>query len=717
MEKPLILCGRTFLPEFVVTLRQHLEAEPAASAKAMATIICDRLAWYSANGQLALSSARVALSKLRRRGLLPKAVRPAGRRPRRRLKASGGALPALGVIPARVDAVRGLELHLLQDAEESLRQIWNDLIIAQHPCADAPLAGPRLRYLIGSEHGWLGALSVGPAAFALGARDGWIGWSPEARASNLGQVVGLSRFLIRKEVRCTHLASKVLGLALRRLPQDWQQRYGHKPLLVETFVDRERFTGLCFAAANWQRIGASTGRGRLGPKEALCSLKDIWVYPLEAQARQRLQQESPPPLLPRPLLESLAQPAGCAQELARLALKDARLTRRAQAILAARLAQPQASFFGSFTRWAQAKAAYGLIEHKKAPLSFTRLLEAHAGATLERMAAEPLILLPQDTTTLNYTGLKQTTGLGPLGEDKARGLWLHSLLALRADGVPLGVLGAQCWARPPAAVAPPTRGRNAKSIDEKESMRWVEALQRSAKAARQMPQSQLVVITDREGDLYELHDAVQVGPPNLHVLIRAQHDRLLQEHQKLWAFMAAQPVLRTSKLKVPRGHHQPPRTARIELRASTIVIEAPQVGSKKGWPPLRLHAVWVREIDAPAGLPPLDWMLLSDLPVRNAAEAWQRVQWYKQRWVIEEWHRVLKTGCNAEGREFKTAEHLTQVLAFDLIVAWRILACLKLGRAMPELPATLLYTQEELAVLCALKKKRIPARMLNARTG
>jgi len=103
-------------------------------------------------------------------------------------------------------------------------------------------------------------------------------------------------------------------------------------------------------------------------------------------------------------------------------------------------------------------------------------------------------------------------------------------------------------------------------------------------------------------------------------------------------------------------------------------------------------------------------MLLSDLPVTNAPEAWQRVEWYRRRWTIEEWHRVLKTGCNAEGREFKTAQHLQRVLAFDLIVAWRVLVCLKLGRTLPKLPAALFYTSEEIEVLrTVLKKKPTPS--------
>ena len=104
----------------------------------------------------------------------------------------------------------------------------------------------------------------------------------------------------------------------------------------------------------------------------------------------------------------------------------------------------------------------------------------------------------------------------------------------------------------------------------------------------------------------------------------------------------------------------------------------------------------------------MDWMLLTDQSITDAAVAWERVQWYCRRGVIEEWHRVLKSGCGVEQREFKTAEHLRRVLAFDLIVAWRVLACVKLGRVLPQLPATTLYTTEELQVILAASKKRKP---------
>lgn len=707
MDAPIKLCGRTFTPQLIQHLNQMLSEQPHCSLTALARQVCEHLHWCSPNGRLCLSSAKVALHKLQDRGSLrpPTSKGKAGRR--YRLRPSGQPLPAITHVPPRAGQVQGLHLHLISGSDDPLHSLWNDLIIQQHPRGDAPLVGSQLRYLIGSEHGWLGALGFGAPAFRLSARDRWIGWSKDARLRHLEEVVGLSRFLIRQEVRCSNLASKVLSLVLSRLPDDWEQRYGIRPLLVETFVDRSRFTGRSFAAANWMRLGTSMGRGRLGPQEPVTTPKDIWVYPLRSDVRQRLQQELPSPVTPCALVDSLNATDWCAHELDGLELGDTRRHHRAELILAARWQDPTASFSGSFPGWAQAKAAFGLIEKKSSEISMESLLEPHTEATVARMAAEPLVLLPQDTTSLNYTGLRKTTGLGDINHAGSRGLFLHSLLAYRPDGIPLGVLNAQCWGR---AETPPSdaRQRNAKSIDEKESVRWLDAHGVAAVAARRMPRTQLVVLTDREGDLYELHDAVQIGPGNLHCVIRAQHDRNLECHQKLWAFMEAQPLGMRRALKVPRRRGQRARSTTVSLRWAQVTIQAPAVGPKKGWPALTLWAVWIYEDAPPNGVERIEWMLLTDMPINNSEQAWEKVEWYRLRWGIEEWHRVLKSGCGVERREFKTAEHLKSVLAFDLILAWRILGLIKLGRAVPNLPAELLYTPEELEVLCAATKKNLP---------
>ena len=707
MNDALTACGRQFSPELLAHLQLFTQQQPPPSRNQIARETCQCLAWFSPDGRMAVSSAKVALRKLHKRGALSLPSRPGPQhRPRHRLRPSGQPLPPVKALPKHVDQVRGLHLYLIADHNDPFHTLWNDFMIEQHPCGDAPLVATQLRYLIGSEHGWLGALGFGPAAFVLACRDEWIGWSTPARLGHLREVVGLSRLLIRKEARCAHLLTTVLNLATSRLQADWRARYATEPLLLETYVERCHHTGLSLAAANWRRVGRSTGRGRWGPKEPTQSLKDVWVYPLDPQAQIKLQIQTPQPLTPCPLDQSLSWENWCQRELQTLDLGDLRRNQRAQAILQARWNQPQASFYGSFGGWTPAKGAYSLIENGRSDISLQSLLAPHFEQTQRRMAAEPLVLLPQDTTTLNYTGLKETTGLGPLGEIKGQGLWLHSLLAFRPDGIPLGVLHVHCWARDPES---DTQERNAQALTEKESVRWVEGFHRAAQAAARIPQTQLVQINDREGDIYDLHEAAAHAPANLHVLQRAQHDRQLEGGQKLWAFMASLPVGQRRRLQLPRAHGQPARLARVEVRWAQVTLQAPAAGCKKTWPSLKLWAVWVHEPHPPAGVEALDWMLLTDLPITDAKSAWEKVQWYCRRWGIEEWHRALKNGCKAEEREFKTAEHIQRGLAFDLIIAWRVLACVKLGRALPQLPATVLYSEEELLVLlAALKKNESP---------
>jgi Domain of unknown function (DUF4338) len=257
MQEPLMVCGREFSPEILMHLSELAHQQPPPSRNQLAREACGALGWFSPDGRLALSSAKVALRKLSRRGVLAWPRSP--RRPARghQLRRSGQGLPAVERVPPSVDRVVGLRLYLLSGRDDPLHPLWNDLMIEQHPCGEAPLVGTQLRYLIGSAHGWLGALGFGPAAFALGCRDQWVGWSTAARLGNLREVIGLSRLLIRREVRCGNLVSKVLSLAVHQVAQDWEARYGVRPRLLETYVDRNRFNGRSLAAANWMRLAVS----------------------------------------------------------------------------------------------------------------------------------------------------------------------------------------------------------------------------------------------------------------------------------------------------------------------------------------------------------------------------------------------------------------------------------------------------------------------------
>jgi len=383
-------------------------------------------------------------------------------------------------------------------------------------------------------------------------------------------------------------------------------------------------------------------------------------------------------------------------------LGDARLNQGVAALLEARWKRPQNSFYRSFNSPSQAKAACRLVENPRCQIALKSLLASHELQTARRMAAETVALLAQDTTTLSYNSLKQTQGLGSVGEDHSRGLFLHSLQAFRLDGIPLGTAWAETWARPPQS---DTAQRNEQSFDEKESGRWIRALQAASERARQMPQTQVIVCSDRESDIYELYDQQLAAPKNVHLLVRGQHDRCLNDGSRLRESLEPRPLGGTLRVKVPRRQGRSERWATLEIRWCEVELKPPAVALKKSWPPLKIYAILAREVGAEAGAEPIQWLLLSTWPVGTLKMARRLVRWYALRWGIECWHKVLKVVCGVERRQMKSARALERALALDMIIASRVLLLSRLGKAHPELPAEVAYSPEELAVLEVKKKE------------
>lgn len=673
------------------------------------TQFCRLTGWVNRRGKPCTSSANVALKRLEAQGRvqLPPAQRRGGRGHARQLVDDGQALPVLPVLPQSVQHIQDLKFQLLADAKDPDHGLWNRLIIREHPLKAAPIVGAQLRYLIRCEQGVIGAMGFGPAAFHLECRDCWIGWNRLAQQENRPAVIGLSRFLIRPGLRCANLASGCYGIILRQVAQDWQERYGVKPVLVETYVERSTQTGVSLSAANWRRLGSSQGRGRSSPSVHVRpkSLKDVWVYELCPKARQTLQQHrAAAPIVPRSIFQSPSSAHWVEEEMDGLELGHVRLERRFTQMVAARWAHPMRSFAASFASAAEGKAAFRLIESARSDLCFQALLAPHHQQTARRMAAESVVVLAQDTTALSYNTLHQTQGLGSVGDERhpSRGLWLHSLHAYRTDRIPLGCVWAKLWARPPQS---DTAQRNEQSVADKESGRWLEAYQVALDLARRLPQTHLVICGDRESDIFDLYDQAEVAPKNLHLLVRAQHDRLLESGRKLWSELSRQPVGGTMQVQVPRNKTHPARTATLELQWTSLEATPPRVALKKSWQPIQLYAVRAREIDPPAGVEPIEWVLITDWKVQSLKMARRLVRWYGLRWGIECWHQVLKDVCGVETRQMKTASALERALVLDMIVAWRAQMLCRLGKESPNLPAQLYYSQAELAVLEVYKKK------------
>jgi len=363
---------------------------------------------------------------------------------------------------------------------------------------------------------------------------------------------------------------------------------------------------------------------------------------------------------------------------------DPRLVRRSIEIARDFFARPSAQIPEACETWARTKAAYRFFDHPKAKMQ--TLLAGHYQATLERCRPEPVVLAVCDSSALNYSAHPLTGGLGPIGSRKEGpiGLWLHATLAFTPSGVPLGLLDVQCWARDAEAFGQKHR-REQRPIEDKESFKWIKSWQAVCQAQAATPQSQFVMVADRESDLYELF--AQSRDQAAQLLVRAQQSRqLVDEELRLWPHLQASPIAGEVEVHAGRQEGQPARSATLSLRHAEVTLRPPQGREALG--PVTVWAVWAKEAAPPAGVEPLDWMLLTTVPTTTLAQASERLAWYAKRWGIEIYHRILKSGCNIEDRQLGTADRLEACLAIDLVVAWRVMHLVHLNREVPNLPAT-----------------------------
>lgn len=688
------VCGQEFSPELLQRIQRVVDSEPGLSRRELSRRVCAWLNWRTAGQELKQVSCRVALRKLQARGALElPAVAPAVL-PRRRDAALPLAAPSPGEAgEVSLASLQPVRLQRIAQADCAAARRWKQLMERYHYLGSGPLCGAQLRYGVQSGQGeWLGGLAFSSAAWRVACRDAWIGWSEAARRQHLQEVIANSRFLLLPTWRVPNLASYVLSLALRQVAEDWEERYGERPLLVETFVEAERFTGVCYRAANWIEVGLTQGRGRQDrAHRGGGAVKRVFVYPLQAQARERLGGAAPLPP---------ARPANWAEaEWGGVRLPDRRLRRRLLILAEDVFARPQAQLPQACQTRAKTKAAYRLLDHPDTSMEI--LLAPHYEATRQRLAEEKVVLAVQDSTSLNYSTHGETSDLGPIGSeaDGAVGLWLHSTLAFNLQGTPLGLLEVQCWARNGQEFGK-RHQRKQRPIAEKESRKWLKSFGALAEVQRRTPQTRLVSVGDREADVYELFQEALAQPDLPGLLVRAERDRLRADGQEhLWAWLEQQAAAGVQEIQVPRRGAQRARAARLEVRYAQVRLRPPRLLSHL--PELTLWAVLAQEAEAPAGSKPLRWMLLTTCRVESFAGACEKLQWYTRRWGIEVYHRTLKSGCRIEQRQLGSAERIETCLAIDLVVAWRIYHLAKLGREIPDVPCTVYFEEAQWQALVA----------------
>jgi hypothetical protein len=279
-------CGRPFTLEEIELIRALLGATPALNRARLSREVCERLGWRRPDGRLKDMSCRVALLRMQTDGLItlppPRNAKPPPYLARPEIEQAVLAPPS---VPA-VDLTR-LTIDPVSHKRESL--LWNAYIQHHHYLGHQPMPGAQLRYFARAAGEVVALLSFGASAWKTQPRDEFIGWTREQRERNLHLVINNARFLILPWIQRKNLASRVLALAVRRLGEDWQLRYAYRPVLLETFVEKPRFAGTCYKAANWLCLGDTQGRGKLDRLHRNAEpVKSVWIYPLVGDFRQQL---------------------------------------------------------------------------------------------------------------------------------------------------------------------------------------------------------------------------------------------------------------------------------------------------------------------------------------------------------------------------------------------------------------------------------------------
>ncbi len=409
---------------------------------------------------------------------------------------------------------------------------------------------------------------------------------------------------------------------------------------------------------------------------------------------------------------------------------DRRLTKRLGKIIDHFGAKPNLSIPAATNGRAEMEAAYRFFDNPK--VTPDAIVQPHLAATYERIGQSDVVLLVQDTTEVDLTRPnQQVTGAGPIECEARWGAFYHPLVAFDPNGLPLGTVWSKSWTREDIETELTTdekRKRRLKTpIEEKESIRWIEGIRAAREVADRCPQAQCVCVADSEADIYELFAEPRCTrhPSELQLLVRACQDRALRDCEKhlVDAVRATRCRYRGSvdvsrrqpKTTVESRQRRTQREARIaevEVRATTVTLRPPRRPDRK-LPDVTVNVVLVEETHPPQGQTPIQWILITTLPIDAAEQVRTVVEHYCIRWQIEVYFRTLKSGCRIESRYFERLGRLLNCLAVYSIVAWKVLYLCRLSRECPDLDCEVVFSPSEWkSVFMTVRKAEPPAKPL-----
>jgi hypothetical protein len=394
-------------------------------------------------------------------------------------------------------------------------------------------------------------------------------------------------------------------------------------------------------------------------------------------------------------------------EIKTINLGDARIDARMEKILNELGDKPSYSIPQACGSWGETIAAYRFFDNSK--VNFDNVLACHKQATLERIKTQKVVLLPQDTTELIHVKTKEAkAGLGTIKATEKEEIFLHPVLAITPNKVPLGIVFATYWQRTEKCIKAEQRK---KPIAEKESIRWIEGYQAACEVQKQTPNTIIVSLADREGDIYEMFVEMNNYQPEERAawIIRCAQNRILEneaeEERKIRQKIETATVLGTTSFTMPASGSRKVREVVQTLRTATVILKPPQrAKATDALPTISINIVYAKEENPPVGETPISWILLTCLPVATFAQAQLVVEWYLARWEIEIYFRVLKQGCTVEELQFAEAKRFAACLAIYMIIAWRVLYITMLGRDYPNINCEAIFNKEEWQTLYVMVK-------------
>ncbi|MFG0334297.1 MAG: IS4 family transposase [Maioricimonas sp. JB049] len=386
------------------------------------------------------------------------------------------------------------------------------------------------------------------------------------------------------------------------------------------------------------------------------------------------------------------------RELDGIDLGDQRLNERSRKVLEALAVDPQVSINAACQGRSETTAAYRLFNN--AAVAPEKILAPHLAATKQRIQNEPVVLIVQDTTELDFSS-HPPRDAGCLNKPHRFGLYDHTSLAITPQGTCLGVVGAEQFDRTPESLGK-THERVNWPIEEKESFRWLTGYRLATQLAGACPGTQIISVADSEADIYDIFVDAQQQQAPAEFLIRAKEDRSTPEKDpaagaaaycKVKDEVRATPVRVIRTIDLAATPKRAAREARLELRALRVTVKPPH--ARSSLPQVTYNVVLVEEVDGPGDGTDINWLLITTLPITTVAEIEWVVDCYKARWLIEVYFRTLKTGCRVEEIQLETLHRLKNCLAFYKIIAWRVLHVTHLSRQCPDASCETAFAPEE----------------------